>query len=114
MSTCERCWQLGGSTAEGYAAEVKKHHERQHDLLARAEKAETSLAAAEAKLADERKHADELAERVRTVLERDLRIAGDPWCEPALQDEHKTGPSNADTLASLVAAHAARRKEESK
>ena len=32
---------------------------------------------------------DKLAERVREVLERDLRIGGDPWCEPALQDEHK-------------------------
>ena len=32
---------------------------------------------------------DKLCARVREVLASDLRIAGDPWCEPALQDEHK-------------------------
>lgn len=65
-----------------------------------------------AALADERKHADELADRVAHVMERDREIAGDPRCEPALQDEHKTGPRNDYTLASLLDAHAARRAKE--
>lgn len=82
------------------------------DADTRRREAEAALAAAEAKLADERKHADALVERVREVLEYDALHGGDPGWEASLQDEHKTGPNNPHTLASHLNAHAARRAAE--
>ena len=71
-----------------------------------------ALAAAEAALSDERRRNDEWAHRVGVVMQYDARHGGDPGWEPALQDEHKTGPNNEDTFASLLATHRARRAAE--